>query len=165
MQEKIKHILASSLEFIGFAIMFLYSWLVSLLLKEKDVVVTFFVLMMIDTTLGIIASIKRKIKITSIRLAFGISFKLIMFLVVAILGIFIKHYAGIDVVKPLVLLGAIVEAISIKENLEIIYETDILQSIIDKIKRQFKYKKDIKEIYDNIKDIKNASRYDDSNNQ
>jgi len=165
MNEKIKHILANLLEFIGISIMFLYSWLVSLLLKEKDVVVTFFILMMIDTVLGIIASIKRKIKITSIRLAFGISFKLIMFLVVAILGIFIKHYAGVDVVKPLVFLGAIVEAISIKENLEIIYQTDILQSMIDKIKRQFKYKKDIKEIYDNIKDIKNAIGNDNSNNQ
>ena len=69
MQEKIKYLLANCLEFIGISIMFLYSWLVSLLLKEKDVVVTFFILMMIDTVLGIIASIKRKIKITSIRLA------------------------------------------------------------------------------------------------
>lgn len=165
MQEKIKHLFVNSLEFIGFSIMFLYSWLISMLLKEKDVVVTFFILMMIDTALGIIASIKRKIKITSLRLALGISFKLIMFLIVAILGIFIKHYAGIDVVKPLVFLGAIVEAISIKENLEIIYQTDILQSIIDKIKSQFKYKKDIKEIYRNIKDIKNESDNDNSNNK
>jgi len=165
MQEKINHLISKLLEFIGISIMFLYSWLASLLLKEKDVVIGFFILMMIDTALGIIASIKRNIKITSVRLGFGISFKLIIFLVVAILGIFIKHYAGVDVVKPLVLLGAIVEAISIKENLEIIYQADILQQLINKIKRQFKYKKDIKEIYDHIKDIKDESINDTSNNQ
>jgi hypothetical protein len=140
------------LELIGGVIMFMYSFIVSLLLKEKDVVVTFLFLMLIDTITGIAASIKRKNKITSWKLLKGVSIKFMIFFIVAILGIFIKYYAGVDVIKAFILLGAIVEALSIKENIEILYEVDIFNTLLNKLKQVIKYKSDIKQVYDELKE-------------
>jgi hypothetical protein len=151
------------LELIGGAIMFMYSFIVSLLLKEKDVVITFLFLMLIDTITGIAASIKRKNKITSWKLLKGISFKFIIFLIVAILGIFIKYYAGVDVIKAFILLGAIVEALSIKENIEILYEVDIFNTLLNKLKQVIKYKKDIKQVYDELKEKDTTNDKDEPN--
>jgi len=151
------------LELIGGAIMFMYSFIVSLLLKEKEVVITFLFLMLIDTITGIAASIKRKNKITSWKLLKGKSFKFMIFFIVATLGIFIKHYAGIDVIKAFILLGAIVEALSIKENIEILYEVDIFNDLLNKLKQIIKYKKDIKQVYDELKEKDTTNDKDESN--
>lgn len=151
------------LELIGGAIMFMYSFIVSLLLKEKDVVVTFLFLMFIDTITGIAASVKRKNKITSWRLLKGISFKFMIFFVVSILGIFIKYYADFDVIKAFILLGAIVEALSIKENIEILYEVDIFNALLNKLKEVIKYKKNIKQVYDELKEKDTTNGKDEPN--
>jgi hypothetical protein len=151
------------LELIGGTIMFMYSFIVSLLLKEKDVVMTFLFLMLIDTITGIAASVKQKDKITWRKLLKGISFKFIIFLIIAILGIFIKYYAGVDVIKAFILIGAIVEALSIKENIEILYEVDIFNSLLSRLKQVLKYKKDIKQVYDELKENDTTNGKDEPN--
>jgi len=149
----IEHIL----EFIQLAILTLVSWYASLLFKEKEVIVAFIILMMIDTALGVAAAIKQKRSITSARFLSGISYKIVIFFCVATIGIIVKYYAGVDIIKPLVFLGVIAESISIKENVHILFNIDIFQALIDKIKGQMKYKDGIKDIIKDIKDIKNEA--------
>lgn len=139
------------LSFLYAVISALYFWAIGLFLKEKDVILAFVSLMMIDIILGIISSIKQKRSIKSSIMVQGILFKFLMLFITSLTALIIKYYAGIDLLKMFVLTGAFIEFKSITEHIKIIWNISVIDYAYKHFKEIMKIKKEIKNIEDEAK--------------
>lgn len=125
-----------------------YFWFTGLFLKEKDVILAFFTLMLIDIILGIISSIKQGRSIKSTIMMQGVSFKIVMLFITSLTALILKYYAGIDLFSGLVLMGAFIEFKSITEHIKIIWNISVFDCAYKHLKEIMKIKKEIKNIKD-----------------
>lgn len=126
----------------------LYFWFIGLFLKEKDVVLSFVFLLLIDIILGIISSIKQGRSIRSTIMMQGVSFKIMMLFITSLTALILKYYAGIDLFKMFVLIGAFIEFKSITEHIKIIWGISIFDYAYKHFKEIMNIKKEIKNIED-----------------
>lgn len=138
----------SILSFIYAVISALYFWFIGLFLKEKDVILAFVTLMLIDIILGIISSIKQKRSIKSSIMIQGVAFKIVMLFISSLTALILKYYAGIDLFSGFVLMGAFIEFKSITEHIKIIWNISVFDYIYKQLKEIMKIKKEIKNIED-----------------
>ncbi len=133
--------LASALYFVAF-------WVLGLFLREKDVIISFIILMYCDIFLGIWSSIKQGRTIKSSIMLQGVGFKMFMLFITSFIALILKYYAQVDIFKPLILIGAFIEFKSITEHIKIIWGIDVAKRLYQHIKNILHIKKEIKKMSD-----------------
>lgn len=103
-----------------------FTYIASLFIGEKDVVILLLILITIDTITGIMAAKKEGRRIRSIVFFNGIGWKILLLFITLLIAIIIEHRTQINVLKWFVLLATSGEAMSIRENIIRWKDTDIL---------------------------------------
>jgi hypothetical protein len=117
-------------------------------MKEKEVIISFVIFMMLDVCLGILSSIKQGRSIKSSIMLQGIGFKITMLFITSFTALILKYYGGVDLFKMFVLIGAFIEFKSIVEHVKIIWSIDLFKKIHTVLKEILHIKKQIKDFGD-----------------
>lgn len=119
----------------------------SLYFDKKETTIALLIFIAFDIVTGIIASIKEGKRITSDRMLHGLFFKVFMLFMVSIISIIAMRIVKLDIYSFFILLGCIVEFISIRENILRGFKIDIYKFLLigfDGLKSTIKKAKDLK---------------------